>query len=100
MSAPLGNKYSSGRPKGSENKVTIQLKEAFKRLSDNNIGKVQGWLDRIAKDDPDKAMTLYLALTERVIGKMATNQIDITSKGEILKAPVLLLNGTTPTDSD
>ena len=91
---------TGGRLPGVPNKVTQELRERFKDFADNNFDNLQDWLDRVATTDPDKALTIYLALTERIIGKVSSTQLDVTSKGESLKAPVLILNGNPPTDTD
>lgn len=78
-----------GRPTGSENIVTKEIKERFKEFVDGNFSSVQGWLDRVAKTDPDKALNLYLAFSERILGRVTTSNIDLTSQGKELKAPVI-----------
>ena len=94
MAAPKGNKFAKPRT-GSPNKVTQELRERFKEFADNNFDNCQEWLDRVAKTDPDKALDIYLRLTERVIGK-APQQIDITSGGKTIKAPIINAYGTPP----
>ena len=64
-----------GRVKGVANKVTIQTREALALLIDGNLGKVQGWLDRVAEDDPGKALTLLLQMTEYTTPKMARTEL-------------------------
>lgn len=76
-----------GRTVGSQNVVTQEIKERFKQFVDGNFHNVQGWLDRVAETDPDKALSLYLAFTERIIGKVSTSNIDLTSNGNTLTPP-------------
>lgn len=89
MAAPKGNKFSNGRPPGSPNKVTKELRDRFKDFADGNFDKVQGWLDSVAKEDPAEAAKLYLAFSERIIGKVTSQNIDIQSGGKPLKQPIL-----------
>ena len=50
-----GNNYSTGRPKGSPNKSTSEIKEIFSELLNNNLPQVQGWIDELEpKDKPKK----------------------------------------------
>lgn len=44
-----------GRRKGVPNKATANGREAIVRLVDENSGKLQGWLDEIAKEQGAKA---------------------------------------------
>lgn len=85
-----------GRPKGSENVVNKEIKERFKEFVDGNFDKVQGWLDRVAAKDPSNAMYLYLQFSERILGKVSSQNIDLTSAGKELKAPVIHVVGDTP----
>jgi hypothetical protein len=95
MAGKGGKTPGAGRPTGTQNKVTQDLRERFKEFADNNFPKVQEWLDRCAITDPDKALDIYLRLTERVIGK-APQQIDITSNGRTLVAPQIYAVGEPP----
>ncbi len=40
------------RPKGTPNKATASAREAIARFVDDNAGRMQGWLDDIAKGIP------------------------------------------------
>lgn len=59
----------NGRPKGSKDKVSMQVQEAFAFLVANNLGKFQSWIDRVAETRPDKALELMLKISEYVIPK-------------------------------
>jgi hypothetical protein len=89
-----------GRPAGSANVVNKEIKERFKEFVDSNFESVQGWLERIAQDNPAKAFELYLALSERILGKVATSSIDITSQGKAIQQPLIHINGNPPADTD
>lgn len=102
-----------GRPKGSVNKTTTDIREAFKRLIELNIPKFEGWLTAIAegetakikdangkvikeviirKADPAKAMELMHNLAEYNIPKLA--RTELTGQGG---GPVIVQS--TPTDA-
>lgn len=97
MAGKGGKMPGAGRPTGTQNKVTQDLRERFKEFADNNFSKVQIWLDRCAETDPDKALDIYLRLTERVIGR-APQQIDITSGGQTLTPPAIYVIGDPPAE--
>lgn len=42
-------KKHGGRRKGTPNKVTADLKQAFTLLAQGNVNKLQGWLDQVAE---------------------------------------------------
>jgi|SRR5450759_1896172 hypothetical protein len=48
-----------GRPKGSANKATTAVREAIARFAENNVEQLQGWLEKSAEKNPDKAADLF-----------------------------------------
>lgn len=72
-----------GRPKGLQNKVTIELKESFKLLAEHNVDKLQDALDRMFADDPDKAVKHFLALAEYVTPKLARTELTGADSGPV-----------------
>lgn len=59
-----------GRVKGVPNKVTADARIAFTRLLDWATPKMQSWLTRVAKKDPDRALDLVLKLSEFCIPRL------------------------------
>ena len=57
MKFQKGHKLAKGRPKGSQNKLTLTAKQAFQAAFDE-LGGTQG-LVKWAKSDPDNLATLY-----------------------------------------
>lgn len=56
------------------NKATKDVREAVALIARSNVSKVQGWLERVALLDPDKALDLYLKLIEYHIPKLARSE--------------------------
>ncbi len=82
-----GHKLSGSR-KGSENKATKDIKEAYKQLIEKNLNNLTKWLKDIAAKDPAKAIYILSDLSEYVLPKLARSDIDITSKGDSLKEAI------------
>jgi hypothetical protein len=91
---------TGGRTKGTPNVVTQELRERFKEFADGNFDKIQKWLDRTAEDDPAEALKIYLSLTERIIGKVSSTNIDLTSKGESIVKPTIILDSKVIPETD
>ena len=70
-----GKRDNAGRPKGTPNKITADNREVFNTLLQNNAKNMQGMLDRIAEDNPAKAMELLLKVSEYVIPKLRSAEI-------------------------
>lgn len=68
MAAPIIP--NGGRPPGSPNKATKQAREAIARFVDDNADRLTGWLDKIAKDSPEKAFNCFMSVVEYHIPKL------------------------------
>lgn len=70
-----------GRPKGSPNKATADVRAAIAAFAEGNAHKLQEWLDRVAegsegvRPDPAKAVDLYLRAIEYHIPKLARTEV-------------------------
>jgi hypothetical protein len=70
-----------GRPKGSPNRATADVRAAIAVFAEGNAHKLQDWLDRIAegsdgnRPDPAKAADLYLRAIEYHIPKLARTEV-------------------------
>jgi len=72
-----------GRKKGSKNKATKEIREAYQKLTEDNLDNMSIWLSQIAGDDPAKAMDLMLRLSEYIIPKLARQEL-VGNDGEDL----------------
>lgn len=70
-------KGEGGRPAGVQNHATKDIKEAYRLLIEKNLDNLTEWLERIAENDPDKAIKIISDLSEYVIPKLA--RTDLTS---------------------
>ena len=72
---------SRGRPNGSPNRATADVRAAIAAFAEGNAHKLQDWLDRVAegsggvKPDPAKAADLYLRAIEYHIPKLARTEV-------------------------
>lgn len=94
---PEGSINTAGRKKGTQNKYTKQIKEAFGMLLENNLDNLSTWLAQVAADDPKAALDIMMRMSERFVPKL--RHTDITSDGEnILNS--LKFNFGPPIDSE
>jgi hypothetical protein len=59
----------NGRPKGSENKVTTEIRQAYADLIHGNLDNITMWLQEVADRDPQKAIDLLIKLSPFVLPK-------------------------------
>ena len=70
-----------GRPTGSPNRATADVRAAIAIFAEGNAHKLQEWLDRVAegsdgiKPDPAKAADLYLRAIEYHLPKLARTEV-------------------------
>ena len=55
---------TGGRTKGTPNKATAAAREALAGFIDGNAYRLQGWLVRIARKDPQAAFRAYVSVLE------------------------------------
>jgi hypothetical protein len=80
---------NKGRPKGSPNRATADVRAAIATFAEGNAHKLQEWLDRVAegsggiKPDPAKAADLYLRAIEYHIPKLARTEVTGNNGGPV-----------------
>ncbi len=81
--AAAGKKSSR---KNVPNKTPNEIREAYQLLIENNLTKMKTWLNKVAKDDPAKALEIMLKFSDFLIPKLSRTEIeDVTSVEEILR---------------
>jgi hypothetical protein len=90
-----GKKYG-GRVKGTPNVATASAREAIANFVDGNAYRLQGWLDQIAKDDPEKAFRCLKDILEFHVPRLERTEI-ANARGETLQVNMHLSGDRKPT---
>ena len=64
-----------GRPKGIPNRTTKHIREAYQKLTEDNLENMSIWLAQIAAEDPGKAMDTMIRLSEYILPKLARTEL-------------------------
>jgi hypothetical protein len=64
-----------GRPKGVPNKTTKQIREAYQKLTEDNLDRMSIWITQVASEDPAKALDIMIRLSEYIIPKLARTEV-------------------------
>jgi len=88
-----------GRKKGTQNKYTKQVKEAFGMLLENNLENLSLWLADVAADDPKAALDIMMRMSERFVPKLRSTEIT-GADGEDLFAKVKFQFGPPVNDEE
>lgn len=79
MAFTKGNDLGKGRPKGSSNKATAKVREAYTKLLEDNLHQ----LKEDFKDlDPKDRIKLFLDLSKYVIPQLKQVDTDVTTNGK------------------
>lgn len=70
----------NGRPKGTPNKATTNAREAIAAFVEGNVERLNGWLDRIAEEDPKDAFNCFMSVVEYNIPKLARTEMQALDK--------------------
>lgn len=85
MANTTGKKFG-GRKKGTPNKVSKDIRNAFKLLIENNLENLSIWLKWIARENPEKAFDIIIKLSEYVTPKLnRTEYKEQTSIEDLIK---------------
>jgi len=64
-----------GRPVGSKNIATQQVRLAYQKLTEDNLENMTLWLQQIAAENPREAFELMLKMSEYVLPKLARTEV-------------------------
>ena len=70
-----GHKLAKGRPKGAINRSTEMMKLTIARAVDNTLNTLSADLEKIRKDDPERAIELALKLMEFTLPKLSRTEM-------------------------
>lgn len=76
-----GKKYG-GRKKGTPNKEVKDIRETFKVLIENNLDKMDLWINQLAEKNPEKAINTILRLSDFILPKLTKTEITQLPKDE------------------
>lgn len=64
-----------GRPKGSPNKTTQEVRDSFHCFVEGNQDKFEEWIMRVAEKNPAKAIELVTNLAEYILPKLSRAEV-------------------------
>ena len=73
----------NGRPKGSANKTTNKIREAFTKLVEANLENMTTWLETVADTNPREALNIINQMAEYTTPKLARVENKIETDEEI-----------------
>lgn len=68
---------TGGRQRGTVNRVTADVRQAIAIFAQENVHRLQEWLERIAEEDPAKAADLFVRVLEYHVPKLARSEVAV-----------------------
>tara|TARA_R110000765_G_scaffold315044_2_gene407701 strand:+ start:67 stop:456 length:390 start_codon:yes stop_codon:yes gene_type:complete len=65
----------TGRPKGSIDNDTRQIRQAYQMLVEDNLDNLTDWLSQLGKESPEKAFNLMLKMSEYFLPKLSRKEV-------------------------
>ena len=89
----------NGRPVGSKNKITEEIREAFQMVLENKLPDLERWIMLTAETDPARAVDLMLKLSNRFVPELSRTEMTGKDGDDLFKS--LKFNfGTEPEEED
>ena len=95
MGFEKGHKLAKGRPRGSLNRSTEQMKLSIARATNRVLDDMPVILDKLIKEDPKAAVDLAIKLMEFHIPKMSRVEMKAQIEQKIQQISVNINNGNT-----
>lgn len=75
----------NGRPKGSPNKITEEIREAYAMVLENRLPDLDRWIMQVSHEDPAKAADLLMKLSERFLPALQRQEITAADGEDLFK---------------
>lgn len=79
-STDMKREKTGGRTKGTPNKTTAEIREAFNELISSKLPELSKWMDEVAKDNPEKALEIIIKFSDFIIPKLQRTEIKSQSE--------------------
>ena len=79
------NINKNGRPRGSKNKISEEIREAFQMVLENKLPDLERWIQQTAQDDPAKAVDLLIKLSNRFVPELSRQELTAKDGEDLFK---------------
>jgi len=83
MPFKAGHEKKGGRQKGTPNKNTNKIREAFTKLVEDNLENMTLWLTDVASESPKEALDIISKMAEYTTPKLARVENKIETDDEV-----------------
>lgn len=83
MAFAKGHEKKGGRQKGTPNKNTNKIREAFTKLVEDNLENMTLWLTDVASESPKEALDIISKMAEYTTPKLARVENKIETDDEV-----------------
>jgi len=94
----------NGRPKGSPNKSTKEIRDSFQMFVEGNQDKFDKWIEEVAEKNPAKAIELVTNLAEYILPKLSRTEVkaevEVKEEVDLSKLPQDVLDQLLDSEDD
>lgn len=91
MPAKPGNNYNpKGRPVGSANNTTKQIRETFAMLLEGRTEELENALNSLRDKDPKSFLDYYIRISERFVGPVSRQVMEDTEGNSIQPINIIM----------
>ena len=95
-----GQEKKGGRSKGTPNKTTNTIREAFTKLVEDNLENMTLWLTEVASESPKEALDIISKMAEYTTPKLARVENKIETDDEINEVKIEIVKRSITNESD
>lgn len=95
MPFEAGHDKKGGRQKGTPNKNTNKIREAFTKLVEDNLENMTLWLTEVASESPKEALDIISKMAEYTTPKLARVENKIETDDEVNEVKIEIVKRST-----
>lgn len=95
MAFAKGHDKKGGRQKGTPNKNTNKIREAFTKLVEDNLENMTLWLTDVASESPKEALDIISKMAEYTTPKLARVENKIETDDEVNEVKIEIVKRST-----
>jgi hypothetical protein len=95
MAFAKGHEKKGGRQKGTPNKNTNKIREAFTKLVEDNLENMTLWLTDVASESPKEALDIISKMAEYTTPKLARVENKIETDDEVNEVKIEIVKRST-----
>ena len=100
MPAPIGNKFTTGRPKGIPNRTTTIIKELFAKILEDEQEHFKEALETLRLTNPKEYVSVMVKLSQRFVPELTSTALSNLDGSNLAPMQVIIPLPPKPDEED